>query len=217
MAEKLEYKYKAGDSYRYMQSNTIVLEDPEFGKVGGKATYEARYEVKQLNENGTWTVEFTLVPLHTEGILEHSLPQDLTAKPVLLTIDARGTLHGIRGQKSENDITPFAENASFPDEPLLPGDSWSVPGNKGKDAMEIHYTVERFETSGDATIAHIMSNAASSDEREGSRMQAQSSFTFNVTLGHQIKSTTVIETVWNTGRKLWAVVEYELTWFTRPA
>ena len=206
----IEYKYSPGETYRYRQSVTMVLDDPMSGRVGGKADYEIRFDVLKQNEDGTWMLQFTIAPVNTEGILKDYLPQDFVGRPVMLRIDGQGTLYGITGQKASEEVAPVAKTVYFPKEPLSEGDTWTIPGSSPEDQMQITYQVESFETAGESLIAHLLSNALTTDEQEGSRTEARASFSFDVTRGHQIKSITVIETNWHDRKHLSMVVEYDL-------
>jgi hypothetical protein len=198
MGQVLLYKYMQGQQLNYDQLTTMIMSDPVYGEGGGRSLYHARQTITQTHPDGSWTVEITTQPVKLEGVFAHQLPAELAQKPVIFQMNSRGSVLGIQ------EGPPLIRTAHFPEYSLEEGASWT----HSDEIMPVTYVLQRFEQKESELLAHVASTARMNDPSEGLSTDAQSTFTFSITKGYQVRSTTIVDMKWQNGKTLSLVIEY---------
>jgi hypothetical protein len=200
MALQIAYRFTRGEVLIYEQAINMLLKRPGEADVAGRSAITWRQRVLEDHGDGSWTLEVQQKPVKFEGILADYLPPGFSGGPAAFRMSSQGAILDVR------EGTPMSGLFSFPSEPVDEGDSWQVPG----DPMGTLYVMQSFERTGHDTIAHLVSSASVAHAEEGLNTTAESAFSISLKEGHQLASTTVIETSWDDGRELSMVVEYTL-------
>ncbi|HXE72179.1 MAG TPA: hypothetical protein VNO81_05925 [Candidatus Nitrosotenuis sp.] len=205
MPVALEYRYSPGEVLVYQQTVTMVVEEPGQEPLGGRAEFELTQRVA-AEHGDSWTVEVSQRALQVEGILCQSMPASLTDRHFQVRMDRRGSLLDLQGGP------PPGRVPAFPLDPVDVGDSWVVtePSAATAPALEITYTVEDLEETGDDILAHLVSTSSLEQPQEGLSTEVQASTLFSVMGGCQLRSTTVIRQEYQGGAITQTVVENRL-------
>ena len=208
MAEVLEYKYHPGDVLRYRYTVTAVLEQPEDETCSLTCTFNgclAALETQEFGGEHLFALELRLDPIEIEGMLKEFLGGELTDQVVRFRKKSTGEL-------PPGQVVPALVNcAIFPREPVGDGHSWITLFDTPRGPLEVRYVVKAFHGAGRETAAQVVCESQWDDESEQCTGLTESAYSFSVTHGHIIESTTVTEMVWDSGEKLSAVVEVCLT------
>jgi hypothetical protein len=198
MGELINYRYTSGQALVYEQVQSMLLTDPQRGKASGRSVMHSVQTVKESHADGTWTIELKQEVVSQEGALQNDLQKELVSQPVMFRMNARGALLEPSGAQSGG--------GSFPSLPVEEGDSWTPEG----DQLGTVFIVRAIERKPRETVAHLVSTLAVDNPQDGSHMKSESTFSFSITGGCQLDSTTVMETTWPDGRILQVVVENRL-------
>jgi hypothetical protein len=198
----LQYKFQKGEVLVYDKEVTLLLQEPDGKKLGGKTSEEMIQQISE-DHSGSWTILLKMKTLHSEGPLCEAIPQDLRERSVIMRMDYRGSLLDL-GQSGPPPQVP-----AFPMEAVHEGQSWlaTAPSPDGATPMEIHYHLERFEETEDDLIAHLVTVSQAAQPDQGYTSETQGSVQFSIRHGHQVGSTTVVQLTFEDGRVTHSVVE----------
>jgi hypothetical protein len=198
MGELLLYNYKPGQILMYEQVQSMILTDPERGRASGRSVMRSTQKVLDTEADGTWIIELNQEVVSQEGALQNELQRELVRQPVLFRMNSRGALLDPSGDAGAG--------GSFPSHPVEEGDSWTPEGDK----LGVIFRVRAIEKKEDEVIMHLVSTMAVDNPDDGSRTTSESSFSFSITGGFQLDSTSVLETTWKDGRALQVVIENKI-------
>lgn len=203
MSHRLEYRYRVGDVLTHIQTVTMVSQGPQLPKMGGRTEIETVTRVTG-DSGDAYTLRLEMRMLKREGALDQGVPADL-GEPVTMLVDRSGAM-----LSCDRPGLPTKVEA-FPKLDVEAGTTWSSEDKANPGGpMSITYVVEAILPGPDGPRATIASQGGFQNIREGSKTTVQASQVFDLTLGYQVESTSVVRTVWEDGRTTDVVVENKL-------
>lgn len=200
MAEKytLRYDFSLGERQTHRQITTLVLEQPDGSKAGGRVTCDMLQKVLAV-DGDRYQIEFEQKVIEREGTLAEQVPLQLAEGRSQCWMSAQGAL--LEHMETRPSTAP-----SFPDEPLAPGELWTVrqPTPEGG-WMEIHFRFEKVEDG----LAHLVSHCQPPIGADGAQTEIAGSLKFRLQPGGAQESTTVILRVYPDGRKVHQVIQLQ--------
>jgi len=200
VGEFLLYRYRPGQSLTYEQIQSMLFTDPERGRAAGRSVTLSVQRVLESHPDSSWTIELTQQVTGREGVLDNDLAQDLMSRPIHYRMTARGAMVDPSGT-----LLP-GSSQTFPLHTVEEGESWIPEG----DPLGVVFTLRGFERAGDDLIANLASTMAVENSDDRSRTTCESTFSFSITRGCHLGSTSVTETTWPDGRVVQNVTESRL-------
>ncbi len=194
----LRYSFKPGEIQVHRQTITLVLEQPDGSKAGGRVVCDLTQKVLTI-QGERFQIEFEQKVVSREGALGEQVPLQLAEGRSRCWMDARGAL--LEHMESQLSPTP-----PLPEEAVAPGQLWSVvQATPAGGPLELQFQLEKLESG----VAHLVSHARPAPGATGEQSEIRGSLQFRLDPGGPLRSTTVLLSHFPDGRKVHQVVQLE--------